>query len=173
MFQPVYSDPPRTGLVEVADTIFIQPLRRVRCPVRVLAARETPDTCSGADYAGLDVFVAHGPAVTPLYHLMSRLHGAHIGDDSLPGKPGTHERAAFLSGMEKADYKDTTHLHVVTAHLDTFKPPKVGAVISIDICIVNIIQIIDGNRNVLAQGSGVFGTLRCPWVIPTSDLQKL
>lgn len=167
----------------ITDDVYVSPIRRVKCRVRVLAARATPQECSGAEYCGLDVFVAHGWAVTPWYWTErwgGRFSGAFISDERFDKSKDTHMREAYLPAM-LADgitvYRNCTHLHIVTAHAPGWERelPEPGDLFDIDMTFVEIHGVsLDGDTSErLACGSAEFGTLDCPFVIPTAHLGKL
>ena len=161
----------------IKDDVCVQLMGRVGCAVRVLDARVTPAGCSGADFAGMDVFCAYGWAVTPAYHAMKagRLSGAFISDDSIVSKDkDAHERCAYLPStlqLGEAAYKHTTHLHVVTGHKQNWQQymPTPGEIYKLDLFFVRIVS----GAQVLASGAYEFGTLKCPWVIPAAHVPKL
>lgn len=170
--------------VSAEHNIFVQLERRVVCSLRVLAARRTPEECSGSHYAGMDIFVAHGAAVTPYYYWQknSRFDGAYIIDESSRRTHSdVHARLATLPAVrtqgEKV-YKNCTHIHLVTIHKDEAgEPYKLvfadDVLYKCDLHFVKVVQVIDGVKQTLATGSDRFGTLECPWMIPTKSLADL
>ena len=168
----------------IADDVYVSPIRRVKCRVRVLSARETPVACTGADYCGLDVFVAHGLAVTPWYwreRMGGRFSGAFITDDSIVDKyADVHMREGYLPAalqMGDAAYRNCTHLHIVTAHMPGWQAdmPQSHELRDLDMTFVDVFAMPpDSDTSVrLTSGSSEFGTLDCPFVIPTEHLGKL
>lgn len=165
----------------IADGVYVSPIRRVRCQVRVLAARKTPTACTGSEYCGLDVFVAHGAAVTPWYwrERLGRFYGAFITDGSLQDKHApVHMREGYLpAALQLGDvaYKGCTHLHIVTAHAPEWRLPNPHDILALDLMFVDVHLIPrDGDTSEqLTRGSAEFGTLDCPFVIPTAHLSEL
>lgn len=165
----------------IADDVYISPIRRVKCRVRVVVARETPRRCSGAEYCGLDVFVAHGWSTTPWYWTErwgGRFSGAFITDGSIVDRHAdVHMREAGLPAMLKMGmgvYRDTTHVHVITCHRDgVWQVPQPGKLCDLDMMFVDVFAMPPGDDVRMTAGSAEFGTLDCPFVIPTAHLSKL
>ncbi len=170
-------------LFKISEWVFIKLKRRVVCDVRVITSRITPDGCSGSNYAGLDVFVAHGLAVTPFYYWQKagRFNGAFISDtrhDIFIDFNAAHEREAFLPACMSEGvsvYKNTTHLHLITAHINNWQNdmPHEGELFHLDLYFVDVIQIIDGEESKLTNASSEFGTLKCPFVIHANHIKEL
>lgn len=169
----------------ITDDVYVSPTRRVKCRVRVISARKTPSACSGAQYCGLDVFVASGWAVTPWYWrewLCGRFSGAFISDDSIvvANRDNMHMREACLPAalhLGETAYRDCTHLHIVTSHSPGWERemPCAGDIYELDMVFVDIYQVQPNSdtSDLLARGSILFGTMDCPFVIPTEHLGRL
>lgn len=168
----------------ITDDVYISPIRHVKCRVRVLAARATPSRCSGAEYCGLDVFVAHGMATTPWYwreRLAGRFAGAFITDESIVDRHADmHLREGFLPAcltLGDSVYRDCTHLHIVTAHAPGWHAdmPQPHQLFDLDMTFVDVFAMPPaGDTSVrLTSGSAEFGTLDCPFVIQTAHLSGL
>jgi len=167
----------------ITDDVYISPIRRVKCRVRVLASRITPPGCSGAEHCGLDVFIAHGWAVTPWYwpeRWGGRFSSAFISDERFDKSKDTHMREAYLPAMldrGAAVYADCTHLHIVTAHAPGWRRdmPEPGELFDLDMVFVEIHGVSPScdTSELLARGSAEFGTMECPFVIPTEHLSQL
>ena len=176
---PRYCDTPRPGILfKISGDVYVKPVRRVKCLVRVIVARRTPESCSGSHYCGLDVFVAHGISVTPYFHVekFSRFADSFITDDSILRSRANemHQREAYLpNALSDVEFNNTTHIHVVTGHLDHFNIPKRGELLNLDLCFVEIVEKCEIEITTLARGNTVFGTFKCPFVIPTDQLRGL
>jgi len=167
----------------ITDDVYVSPIRRVKCWVRVLVARATPSRCTGAEYCGLDVFVAHGMAATLLYwpeRWGGRFSGAFITDDSIVDKHAdVHQREAYLPAalrMGDAAYRNCTHLHIITAHAPGWQAdmPEPHELYDLDMTFVDVFAMPPDSDSVrMTKGSAEFGTLDCPFVIPTAHLANL
>lgn len=189
MFLPSYPKYDRIQNVDahrcylVADGVYVSPIRRVKCRVRVLAARRTPKACSGSEYCGIDVFVAHGMAVTPYYwheRWGGRFYGAFITDNSLSDKHAdVHMREGYLPEsivLGDEAYRDCTHMHIITAHAPKWRLPQPNSILALDMMFVNVHAMPGGGDDdsvQLTSGSSEFGTKQCPFVLPTAYLSEL
>ena len=170
----------------IADGVYVLPIRRVKCRVRVLASRITPAACTGAEYCGLDVFIAHGWAVTPWYWrewLGGRFSGAFITDDSIVDKHAdVHMREGYLPAaitMGAAAYRDCTHMHIITGHAPEgwqADMPQPHELHDLDMMFVDVFAMPSGSDDEgvrMTKGSAELGTMDCPFAISTAHLSRL
>ncbi|MDP1871707.1 MAG: hypothetical protein Q8K61_08770 [Gallionella sp.] len=166
--------------------IYVKPVRRVHGKARILALSNAAskhlrtgegfahrEEVSGHEYASQDVFFGHNWLTNDIHYLDHPARNSYI---EYKRENGMDMRLATWQGMG-FDVNYATHAHLITSHLKTgvqhYQSYQVGDVVPFDFFIVNIFLIEHYQQTILAAGSDRFCTMKCPWVISSTDLIQI